>query len=41
MDTNEPTKQPAEMAKDVTGPYFDCSVGISVEGACMQIVLIK
>ncbi len=41
MDTNDPTKQPAEMAKEVTGPYLDCSVGMSVEGACMQMVLMR
>lgn len=41
MDTNDPTKQPADMENDVTGPYIYCSVGIRVEGACMQMVLIR
>ena len=41
MDTKDPTKHPMEMAKEVTGPYLEDSVGSSVEGACVQMVEIR
>ena len=34
-------KQPTLMANEVTGPYLYCSVGSSVDGAWMQMRLIR